>query len=295
MGSSPTGSLVPSPSSKPIRRSPQRAGKPTGQVLVTTHSDVALGEAGAESVRVVATVRPARAASVSRPSSPDVLKPLLRYMPRALFGRRILVTEGNTELGLLLGIREHWALRHGGLPIEQLGSAIAEGNGNQAPAIALTLAALGYTVAVYRDSDAGMKADDAAALTAAGVPVFEYGGGLNTEQAIICAASDEMVQALLAFARDEHTADSVDSCLENKITDLDVAAIQLDFDAWGLFTELNGAQLREAIADVAHKKKWFKEQRLGRAVSPLAWLIAEEDPESPLASTLSRAEAWLYG
>ena len=28
-------------------------------------------------------------------------------------------------------------------------------------------------------------------------------------------------------------------------------------------------QLREAIADVAHKKKWFKEQRLGRAVSPM--------------------------
>jgi hypothetical protein len=103
-----------------------------------------------------------------------------------------------------------------------------------------------------------------------------------------------MVQALLVFAREEHTADSVDSCLANKIADLDVATIQLDFDAWEIFTELNGDQLREAIADVAHKKKWFKEQRLGRAVSPLAWRIAEEDPGSPLASTLSKAEAWLY-
>ena len=103
-----------------------------------------------------------------------------------------------------------------------------------------------------------------------------------------------MVQALLAFAREEHTDDSVDSCLDNKIADLDVATIRLDFDAWGLFTELNGAQLREAIADVAHKKKWFKEQRLGRAVSPLAWRIAEADSGSPLATALSRAEAWLY-
>jgi hypothetical protein len=261
---------------------------------MTTHSDVALGEAGADSVRVVATARPGRAASISRPSSPDLLKPLLRYMPRALFGRRILVTEGNTELGLLLGIREHWPQRHGGLPIEQLGSAIAEGNGAQAPTIALALAALGYTVAVYRDSDAAMKADETVALAAVGIPVFEYGGGLNTEQAIIYAASDEMVQALLAFARGEHTADSVDSCLDNKIADLDVATIRLDFDAWELFTELNGSQLREAIADVAHKKKWFKEQRLGRAVSTLAWRIAEEDPESPLATALSQAEAWLY-
>lgn len=270
------------------------AGKPTGQILMTTHSDVALGEAGAESVRVVTTARPGRAASVSKPSSPELLKPLLRYMPRALFGRRILVTEGNTELGLLLGVREHWPLRHGGLPIEQLGSAIAEGNGAQAPAIALAVAALGYTVAVYRDSDAAMKTDEAAALAAAGIPVFEYGNGLNTEQAIIYAASDEMVQALLEFSREEHTADSIDSCLDNKIADLDVATIRLDFDTWELFTGLNGSQLREAIADVAHKKKWFKEQRLGRAVSSLAWRIAEQSPGSPLATALSQAEAWLY-
>src|SRR5690606_18727772 len=107
------------------------SGKPTGQMLMTTHSDVALAEAGAESLRVICTTRPDRAASVAKPATPDVLKPLLRYMPRAMFGRRILVTEGNTELGMLLGIREKWPARHGGIPIEQLGSAIAEGNGNQ--------------------------------------------------------------------------------------------------------------------------------------------------------------------
>lgn len=269
-------------------------GKPTGQILMTTHSDVALGEAGAESLRVVATARPGRAATVFRPTAPDLLKPLLRYLPRAMFGRRILVTEGNTELGLLLGIREHWPERHGGLPIEQLGAAIAEGNGAQSPAIALTLAALGYQVAVYRDSDAAMKAGEAATLAAAGIPVFEYGGSLNTEQAIFYAASDELVQALLTFARKEHSADSVDSCLDNKIADLDAATLRLDFFAWELSTELNGAQLREAIADVAVKKKWFKEQRLGRAVAPLVWQIAVADSASPLATTLSQAEAWLY-
>lgn len=270
------------------------AGKPTGQILMTTHSDIALGEGGAESIRVVATGRPGRAASVSQASSPQLLKPLLRYLPRALFGRRILVTEGNTELGLLLGIREHWPQRHGGVPIEQLGSAIAEGNGAQAPAIALAVAALGYMVAVYRDSDSPLNAHEEAALAAAGIPVFEYGEGLNTEQAMFYAASDEVVQALLTFAREEHSADSVDSCLDSRITGLGVETIRRDFDTWELFAEINAFELREAIADVAHKKKWFKEQRLGRSVSPLAWRIAEEDPGSPLATALSQAEAWLY-
>jgi hypothetical protein len=269
-------------------------GKPTGQILMTTHSDVALGEAGAESLRVVATARPGRAAIVAQAGAPDLLKPLLRYMPRALFARRILVTEGNTELGLLLGIREHWPERHGGLPSEQLGSAIAEGNGAQAPVIACTLGALGYQVAIYRDSDVPMRAEVADALAKAGIPAFEYGGELNTEQAIIYAASDAKVQELLTFAREEHSADSVDSSLANKIADLDRATIQRDFDTWELFTALDGTELRDAIADVALRKGWFKEQRLGRAVAPIAWRIAEEDAASPLARAFSQAEAWLY-
>lgn len=268
--------------------------KPTGQMLVTTHSDVALAEAGAESLRVVCTSRPGRAAAVTKPATPDVLKPLLRYMPRAMFGRRILVTEGNTELGMLLGIRENWPARHGGIPIEQLGSAIAEGNGNQAPAIALTLASLGYQTALYRDSDAALKPEEVAGLDGCGVTVFEYGGTLNTEQALFYAASDELVQALLTFAREVHSADSVDSCVANKIDDLDLATIRLNFDIWELLSALTGVQLREAIAEVALKKKWFKEQRLGRAVAPIVWRIANENAGSPLATTLAQAEAWLY-
>lgn len=269
-------------------------GKPTGQMLVTTHSDVALTEASAESLRVVRTTRPDRVATVAKPSSPHILKPLLRYMPRAMFSRSILVTEGNTELGMLLGIREYWPARHGGVPIEQLGAAIAEGNGNQAPAIAMTLASLGYQTALYRDSDTPLKPEEIAGLAASGIPVFEYDSSLNTEQAMFYAANDEMVQVLLDFAREEHSVDSVDSCLDNKIDDLDLAMIRLDFDAWKVFSALTDIQLREAIAEVALKKKWFKDQRLGRAVAPIVWRIACENAGSPLATTIAQAEAWLY-
>lgn len=149
--------------------------KPSGQILMTTHSDVALGEAGVESLRVVQTARPGRATAIARPSSPDPIRPLMRFTPRALFARRILVTEGNTELGLLLGLREDWSLRHGGRPIEQLGAAVADGNGEQASSLALALAGLGYPAAMFRDSDTVLAPATIAALAAAGVPVFEYG------------------------------------------------------------------------------------------------------------------------
>lgn len=270
------------------------ARKPTGQILMTTHSDVALGEAGAESLRVFQTVRPGRATAIAHPSSPDSIRPLMRFTPRALFARRILVTEGNTELGLLLGLREDWPARHRGRPIEQLGAAIADGNGEQASSLALALAGLGYPTAMFRDSDTVLAPAMIAALVAANVPVFEYGGGLNTEQAIFSAANDELVQALLAYARGERGDAAVNDNLNSRIPDVGIDVIRGDFADWFVFSALDEVQLREAVSEVAVRKKWFKDQRIGRGLAPLVARVAAANAASPLAAALARVEAWLY-
>lgn len=268
--------------------------KPTGQILMTTHSDVALSETGPESLRVVQTARPGRATVIARPSSPDLLRPLMRFTPRALFARRILVTEGNTELGLLLGLREAWPVRHEGRPIEQLGAAVADGNGEQASSLALVLAGLGYPTAMFRDSDTVLPPKTIAALARAHVPVFEYGDGLNTEQAIFSAANDELVQALLAYARQERGDAAVDDNLNTRIPDVGIAIIRGDFADWSLFSALDAMQLREAVAEVAARKKWFKDQRIGRGVAPLVARIVAANAGAPLATVLAQVEAWLY-
>ena len=268
--------------------------KPTGQILMTTHSDVALGEVGPERLRVVQTARPSRATAIARPDAPDALRPLMRFTPRALFARRILVTEGNTELGLLLGMREQWPVRHGGRPIEQLGAALADGNGEQASSLALTLAGLGYATAMFRDSDTVLARPIVTALAAAAVPVFEYGNRLNTEQAIFAAANDELVQALLTYAREERGDAAVDDNLNTRIPDVGIATIRGDFANWFLMSELDEAQLREAVAEVAARKKWFKDQRIGRGLAPLVARIAATNAVSPLATALAEVEAWLY-
>lgn len=272
----------------------RETGKPTGQVLMTTHSDVALGEAGADSLRVIHTSRPGRATTIARPDSPDAIRALMRFTPRAMFARRILVTEGNTELGLLLGLRENWPARHGNRPIEQMGAAIADGNGEQAASLALALVGLGYSTAVYRDSDTTLSPANVAALAAAGVPVFEYGAGLNTEQAIFSAARDGLVQEILSFAREERGDDAIDNNLIIKLPDIDAATIKNDFTIWDLNSSLNGEQLRIAIAEVASKRKWFKDQRIGRGLASMVWKIVIANPASPLATTLAQVEAWLY-
>jgi len=168
--------------------------------------------------------------------------------------------------------------------------------------MALARAKLGYLSALYRDSDDPLSADQQAKLAAAGVPVFEYGGGLYTELAIFSAATDARVQELLQHAREERGDDFIDNNLAAKIDDLNVESIRLGFDSWGLLSAKNGEELRVAISEVAaskgkekkDKKPWFKDQRLGRSLAPFVWNIAADAPASPLAVTLAAAEAWLY-
>lgn len=263
-------------------------------MVITTHSDITLAEVGADCLRVVQTVKPGRQTTLTKPLSPEPIQSLLRFTPRALFARRILVTEGNTELGILLGIRENWPARHAGRPIEQLGVAIADGNGQQACAIALALDSLGYLVAIFRDSDKTLSVTNQTQLATASIMVIEYGDGLNTEQAIFSAASDDLVQELLDFARAERGVDAIDNNLDIKIPDLTLPVIRSPFTNWDLFGALDGQQLRQAIAEVADRKRWFKDQRIGRGLAPAVWRIATQAAVSPLAQALARIEGWLY-
>jgi len=269
-------------------------GEPIGQVLMTTHSDIALGETAGTGLYVVNLTRPGRQAILLAPAKPDPINALLRHTPRAMFARRILVTEGMTEVGMMTGIREKWPPRHNNKPIEQLGAAITDGNGNQACALALALAALGYPVALFRDSDVALTADNIADLADAEVPVFEYGEMLNTEQALFNVADDEAVQALLEYARSQRGEDAVNDNLAAKIPGLDRTNAGIDFSEWKDTFDKSGRELRAIIAEVTSRKKWFKDQRIGRGLAPHAWGIAVQNPESPLAKTLAAVEAWLY-
>lgn len=286
---------------KSIQADLSKAGKAIGQVLMTTHSDVALAEVGPESLFVAQRLRPSRRVFLRKPQLPEFFRPLMRFTPRALFARRILVCEGMTEVGMLLGIREYWPARHGEVPIEQLGAALADGNGNQACDMALDLAELGFTTALYRDSDEALTEDQITRLAAVNIPVFEYGDGLNSEQAIFGAAKDHHVQELLDYARAERGDGAIDDNLLTKLPELKRDTIQADFSIWEQRCDKNAIELRIAIAEVAvgdpkkRKKAWFKDMRIARGLAPIVWSIALEDPASPLAKTLKEAEDWLYG
>jgi hypothetical protein len=268
-------------------------GKPTGQILLTTHSEVALGEAGADSLRVVRTTRPERNTTIVKPGAPEPIRALMRFAPRALFSRRILVSEGNTEVGILNGVREFWPALHGGLPIEHTGGFIADGNGAEAPAIALGLRGLGFEVALYRDSDNALAAEVVAQFAAAGIPVIEYGGGLDVEHAIISEANDDQMQRLIDHLRVERGSGKIDDNLR-PLLDLNADEIAQPFAMWDILSPHDAEEMRKRVADACATRGWLKNQRIARGAGPIAWQVSESKPESPLAQSFAAARAWLY-
>jgi predicted ATP-dependent endonuclease of OLD family len=269
--------------------------KPLGQILMTTHSDVALGEAGAPSLRVLKRDRTTRKMLVLSPSEPSSLKSALRFAPQALLAKRILVLEGRTELGMLLGMKEFWPERHVGVPIEQLGAAIVDGNGSEAPKIALALNQLGFEVGLLRDADNELSAEQIKVLEAADISVIEYEEKVHTEQALFLAADDTLVQALLGFIHAEWTLEAASASIASKVEGLTELAAREPFSTWGQQSGLDASTLRMILGEVAHKKKWFKEQRIGREVSTLMWRAILLNEKSDLAQTFGRVENWVYG
>lgn len=283
----------------------RKLGKPAGHVLMTTHSDVALGEAGPEALRVLIANRASRTVKVASSDPIEGMLKLIRFTPRALFSRRIMVCEGNTEIGLLMGLRERWPADHGGLPIEHRGASIVDGNGAEASSMALNIAKLGFTVAIYRDSDDPLSAKQTAALAEADIQVFEYGRGLYTERAIFEAANDDQVQKILDYAREERGEAFINDNLVAKVPNMVKATVRASFDLWPIIIESDGAQLRTALSEVASgkafedakdkkSKSWFKDQVRARGIAPIVGDIAQSNPTSPLSQTLKMVEEWLY-
>ncbi len=280
---------------KSDQRSSTNANAPTGQILMTTHSDVALAEAGGSSLRIVQRDHNTRKMNILAPKTADTLKPILRFAPRALLAKRVLVIEGYTEVGILHGIKEFWPQLHEGKPIEQLGAALVDGNGHQAPSIAKAIRELGYSACLFRDSDSALGEQELKSLEAAGIPVIQYAGTCNTEQAIFMAADDACFGELLDFAMAEHGAEAVASSIASKIDGLTPVNAQSPHSEWTFSQEISQEDLRKLVGEVAHKKKWFKELRLGREVSPLVWKSIQANKGSDLAKTVSKVENWLYG
>jgi AAA domain, putative AbiEii toxin, Type IV TA system/AAA ATPase domain len=259
---------------------------PRGQVFLTTHSPTTLVELAYHQLAICRSV--AGTLTIRMPSGN--VQGLLRRVPEALLAQRVLVCEGPTEMGVIRGLRDTWNDSHP-FPFEARGAWLADGNGSQASATAIELAGLGYTVALFRDSDVILDGMSRTQLANAGCDIYEWDGGLATEPRMFKDVSRSCAQSLLDIACEAHTKESVlsqvASCL--KLPNLPSAKL----DDW-LALDKSEDDIRDALGLAAKKRDWFKNVTHGERVGAVLGPEVRTTSTTPMAQLLGKVEAWLY-
>ena len=246
-----------------------------GQVFVTTHSPTVLRNLSAEDLAVVRSCADGRIEVKCLTDGEEDIQKLIRASPEALLARRIVIGEGKTEYGLLLGLLDRWDAEaaQGGDPVSAARGVVAvEGSGPQTVTRGALLDDLGYEVTLLLDSDVdavNTKADSFATRPRAAV--IRWRDRFNVERALCEVLDADGLTALIQLGIDlsEHPDDGATNFLVHlkshglppKLTDLEVAH-------WVDAGYMIG-KARELIATVASKKGWFKQVHRGRHLAAL--------------------------
>lgn len=254
-----------------------------GQVLVTTHSPIAVVTLDAAALKVVRTKDGTTRIIDIDPS----LQNLLRAAPEAFLGRRIIVCEGKTEVGLLMGLDRAWAdADNAYTSFAYRGIVPVDGGGAEAPSRAVALAQLGYDVAFLGDSDR-VTNPTPEQMTAAGIKVHIWNGTLNTEDRLAQDLPWDAVKSLVALAsREQGGEQRIVDAIRGRIAGGQVPAGAPA--AW-----VDAAPLRAAIGAAAHANSWFKRIGLGKEVAAIAAPCLALIPAADLAIKLASLRTWI--
>lgn len=277
-----------------------------GQAILTTHSPVAVTNVEITDVCVVRRADDGHVTVREVPSEVDDADDLpqrtARSIPSALLARRIVLCEGKTEVGLLSALAEVWDFSSDH-PLSVNGSVFAVGGGPDTPRKAELLANLGYAVALLADDDltgGDYRAfhDGVAAASKAGVGVHLWPAGDAVEHQLFSALP--LAQALVNLYVDqsgdpEAAAISMRTGLAAKLQ-VDTNLISgTTIEEWSAGLDRPAAELLRPLADMACKKKWFKNETWGRLVgTALVESATSLDADGPLVTTLNVIRDFCY-
>lgn len=275
--------LAPPSATTPKTGAPVETG---GVIILTTHSTIALGQLRAEHLRIVRT--DAAAGTVIAKPSAEAQGSLITHA-EAFLSRKVVVCEGPTELGLLVGLDRVWSEADEPFAVRGVGLANA-GGASKVADLALEFRRLGYHTLVLADSDEPLKKTPAE-LQAAGVVPLLWSDNLCTEQRLFLDLPWAAIAAAVQFALDDRipVRDQLASVLGE-------SAVHLDPDPSSWPRSIAEPNLRIALGKIAKNRNspWFKNARSGARLGELVAKHLEQIPSTDLAQKINSLRQWVF-
>lgn len=261
------------------------------QIFMTTHSNVVIEELNSTNLFIV---RSKDGVTEIKQVSKD-LQATIRAESVALLGRKIIVCEGKTELGMCRALDRLWNEKQGLKPFAHIGAVPVDGGGSEAPKRALHLAKLGYSVAYFADSDRAIDPDEKT-LRDNGVEVIVWDGEVATEQRVCqdlpWEALQMVIDAAVEIKGDENGILSAIGTRIKSPNNLPSCKIN-DWLATG-FTE---ESIRNSIGDTAksEKQKWFKMIHTGEQLGQIIYQYLPAIKDKDLFQKIEQLKRWING
>jgi hypothetical protein len=202
-----------------------------------------------------------------------------------LLGRKALVCEGLTELGLCIALDNWWAVDQGRDSFSLLGLVLVYGEGASSAARARDLASLGYQVAILGDSDTPLH-PGTPELKTRGVEVVLWDGGVAIEARAALDLPWSGVLELLRYVADERGEAPVRQAIGSK-TGPATRIPEARFESWP-----DSPVLRKAIGSAAKSGKWLKSREGGVRLGEITVRHITSIAESDLAAKLAQVREW---
>lgn len=264
------------------------------QVFVTTHSPVAVEQLQASDLCVVRSDGAGNIVTHDFIARPNRAQAVLRSNPSAFLSRKVILGEGKTEYGLVLGLVDLWnkqRLAGGKTSAAGLGVAIGDGGGgSNAIRRGRLLAEAGYDAVVLMDNDDRSVDSEVNKASREGVTIRRWDTGHDTERELVAALTAAQLMEILEIAVENRVnQQTVLQDLRNQdSTGADLSNI--DVDEWIADSGATLETARDLIASAAKEYSWFKNPYQGRRLAE--WIV---DNHSALAgSTLITVIDQLY-
>jgi energy-coupling factor transporter ATP-binding protein EcfA2 len=264
------------------------------QIIVTTHSSVALAHVGAGSIwHLNSDLGVLKVQQVSMNMQPTVRNAAAF---EAFFARRIVVCEGKTETGLAYGAAYGWSNNEHREPIAVSGLVLVNGEGgSKFIKTALDFKDLRYEVGVFMDGDVfNDDSNEVTGLRSKGVDVIRWKNS-KTEERIFQDSPWELIfkimEMLFAGWGGDVTNSYIDD-LKKRTSCNSLTAINLK--EWPSIVE--EIQLRTALsaAASASKSSWIKNSESAIKVGRLLAENLDLNSQTELCHTLLALKTFIY-
>lgn len=290
-----------------LRYLKRRTASGAGQIILTTHSPLAVETLDASDISVVRCEK-GRTTVHTVPGDLDDVQGALRAGPSALLARRVVVCEGKTEMGVVRQFLQHWDQQrskkdkatHAALGVGQ-----SDGQGSTlAPKRAKILRELGYPTLLVIDHDDSASDAGVTAAESLSAEIIRWQQGNALEDEIAVALSPEGLADLVSLAAEIKDESAVLNAVRSRLQGTPEFS-GLDPAAWVDATHTLD-DIRKAIGAAAKGKKtnsaekveqkaWFKQEASGELLGDLLVERWPELQDTVLGKGLQALYAFVYG